>query len=449
MIPPSSPTPKHKWPSAEDEKKRMFEDAQRRAVMHQRGESFTSTPSRNTSFGSQMTNHTARIGSPSPNNLASPTPRSGAALYASAMSAVNASRNAASESSTPTITPTPSPRPNKVSSPPPPASTPPLSIPQSAPPHTRTFSNGSARYYPTAEEEKAALRYAQAKKAVEANYVMPPKIDSEMVTSQGGPIPYDQLFPEARMTSMFPHITSVYLSCLTASSTNGSSSSAHDSYRTSNATATSSSLSRSGSSREYVERSPASPPPANLPRRRPSLPTPPGPPGIAPTSRPLSAAEEKALLKARYEAEEVDTIAEADEPEASGSGLQSMRDSYPEGIISHYTRQSYAPSSLSRDPTIRLGKQRAVTSTTPPPLMPKPPSDYIQETQAADLRIRSQLDDSNASSLLHEPERAQSPFKFSLDMRPFSPFDVGLTNITMNTDIPPVPPVPPKIPISN
>lgn len=256
--------------------------------------------------------------------------------------------------------------------------------------------------------------------------------------------------PESSMTSVCSHLTQCNSHAFAASSTNGSFASAHDSYRTSNATATTSSLSRSGSSGEYAERSHASPPPANPPRRRPSLPTPPGPPGVTPTSRPLSAAEEKALLKARYEADEVDTIAEADEPEPSGSGPQSMRDSYPEGIISHYTRQSYAPSSLSRDPTIKLGKQRAVNSSTPPPLLPKPPSDYIQETQAADLRIRSQLDDINTtSSLLHEQERARSPSKFSLDMRPFSPFDAGLSNITIDTDILPAPPLPPKIPISN
>jgi len=65
-------------------------------------------------------------------------------------------------------------------------------------------------------------------------------------------------------------------------------------------------------------------------------------------------------------------------------------------------------------------------------LMPRPPADYIQETQEADVRGRyyDSLGVGLASALdtlTPAPPRILSPVSNPrLDVRPFSPFDAGL-----------------------
>ncbi|KAG9087542.1 hypothetical protein FRC06_002488, partial [Ceratobasidium sp. 370] len=128
------------------------------------------------------------------------------------------------------------------------------------------------------------------------------------------------------------------------------------------------------------------------------------------TRKPLSAVEEKARLRAQYEAEAnghaVNGGGQSDEPP-------------PPSFESHYQPQhSFAPpdrnggptpepssasSGLQRDPTVSWGKRRAtqtpappeaappsefVPPPPPPPLMPKPPATYIQETIAADAEVK-------------------------------------------------------------
>jgi hypothetical protein len=216
---------------------------------------------------------------------------------------------------------------------------------------------------------------------------------------------------------------------------------AREFYRTSSITA--SSLSRSPST-NYDPRAVSPSPSTQYSRHRPSLPPPPNSPNSA---RPLNAAEEKARLRAQYEAEEAEA-AGAGGPVPSGS-----LDPYYSGVDYMPPPPETPPNEttvLSRDPTIKQGKQRASNNTTPPPLLPKPPSNYIQETQAEDERIRTQLDENDTSALLTEDERSQSPFQYALDIRPFSPFEAELSfsNIIVR-DSDPVPPLPPKIPISH
>ncbi|KAG8789771.1 hypothetical protein FRC12_013279 [Ceratobasidium sp. 428] len=129
------------------------------------------------------------------------------------------------------------------------------------------------------------------------------------------------------------------------------------------------------------------------------------------TFKPLSAVEEKARLRAQYEAE-------ANGHAVNGGG--SSHEPPPPSFESHYQSQSPPQNSfmapdrsggptpdptntgggLQRDPTISWGKRRAtqtpappeqplppsafVAPPPPPPLMPKPPSSYIQETLAYD-----------------------------------------------------------------
>ena len=117
--------------------------------------------------------------------------------------------------------------------------------------------------------------------------------------------------------------------------------------------------------------------------------------------RPLTAAEEKAQLRAKYEAEQ--------QPMVNG----------------------YAPDTPpSRHPYATAAPSNAVPPP-PPPLLPRPPADYIQETQEADLRGRyfDSLGVGLASALdtlTPAPMQIASPVDPRLDIRPFSPFDAGL-----------------------
>ncbi|KAH9930769.1 uncharacterized protein B0H18DRAFT_1116880 [Fomitopsis serialis] len=102
-----------------------------------------------------------------------------------------------------------------------------------------------------------------------------------------------------------------------------------------------------------------------------AMPTPPRPHAVPPVSgsgsRPLTAAEEKARLKAMYEVEDPVT-----KP--------------PNGVA--------LPPVPSATPPLVNGAGRyaaPVTPPPPPPLAPKPPKEYIQETQEEDMRTHARL----------------------------------------------------------
>jgi len=118
----------------------------------------------------------------------------------------------------------------------------------------------------------------------------------------------------------------------------------------------------------------------------------------------LSAIEEKALLKARYEAEENNAL--------------------PNG-------NSSPPPSFGEIP-IKNGANN-FTAPTPPPLMPRPPVHYIQETQEEDARVRDSVGQEATLPTLDN----------QLDLRPFTPFTVGLGPSSPKIPGPP-PPLPPK-----
>ncbi len=210
---------------------------------------------------------------------------------------------------------------------------------------------------------------------------------------------------------------------------------------------------------------------------------PPELPSYVGETRPLTAVEEKALLRARMAAEQpVGASPPAPPPKlktppASGSPR-----------VQHLTYQSTG-SSVSdvapRDPSISAGKQRAASNANmpglgslgrapsmtaspqpmavrmaappvPPPLAPRPPKEYIQQTQEEDAKIRRLTSDPVAfSGTLREDQRTRtnsirvppvpgSPTQsvwpqtggsdyhaspesdFGLGLRPFSPIDLSL-----------------------
>jgi len=94
---------------------------------------------------------------------------------------------------------------------------------------------------------------------------------------------------------------------------------------------------------------------------------------------PLTAAEEKARLRAQYAAED---------QTMNGTGASSSVDTPPRPTTASSIASSAA---LSRDPSISRGKQKAPppeVPPVPPPLMPRPPMEYIQETQEQDEMLQ-------------------------------------------------------------
>ena len=124
--------------------------------------------------------------------------------------------------------------------------------------------------------------------------------------------------------------------------------------------------------------------PPHLRSRSPPIPPNPTQPGL---QRMLSAAEEKALLKAKYEAEE--------QPAGSPPLPVSPRRQH------EYSSPPRTPpmSSPIRSELPILRDQRQVVAApvlstppqTPPPLLPRPPASYIRETAEEDARLQDEL----------------------------------------------------------
>ena len=127
--------------------------------------------------------------------------------------------------------------------------------------------------------------------------------------------------------------------------------------------------------------------PPHLRARSPPLPPNPTQPGV---KRVLSAAEEKALLKAKYEAEE--QLA-ASPPLPVTPRRQHEYSSPPRtpptpGLLSSPIRSELP---ISRDQRQVVTTPELPTPRTPPPLLPRPPSSYIRETAEEDARLQDEL----------------------------------------------------------
>lgn len=112
-------------------------------------------------------------------------------------------------------------------------------------------------------------------------------------------------------------------------------------------------------------------------------PTPTPPSNATPNKKVLTAAEEKALLQAKYE-------------ERDAKAQKKIN-----GCTSHQNSSTTPPPSSS--PQLPFQPQQNNTAPTPPPLMPRPPAEYIQETQEEDARV-SKIAIDGASVKLDEGE---------------------------------------------
>ncbi|KAJ7273483.1 hypothetical protein B0H12DRAFT_494380 [Mycena haematopus] len=163
------------------------------------------------------------------------------------------------------------------------------------------------------------------------------------------------------------------------------------------------------------------PPPRKASNSSLSRPTPlsPGPVKV------LTALEEKALLKSKYDAEDA-----ASKPKVNGNGNGNTVYTNGGGLSS--------PSSSASTPS---------TPPVPPPLKPRPPVEYIQETQEEDLRVSRFVtagvvpaEEILPSTLSPSPSLLRKSTSPGLDVAPFTPFTPGF-----EPKLPgPPPPLPPK-----
>lgn len=216
---------------------------------------------------------------------------------------------------------------------------------------------------------------------------------------------------------------------------------------------------------------------------------PPGPPGYAGETRPLTALEEKALLRARMAAEQLPPPGAT--PPAPPPRLKTPPAAGSPRLpyLAHQSTGSSVSDIAPRDPSISAGKQRAasnmpalvglgrapsmtvssqpmatpmVAPPAPPPLAPRPPKSYIQQTQEEDAKIRRltsdpaafsnavQDDERKRSNSIRVPPMPSSPTQsgwlprhptggsdylspsqseFGLGLRPFSPIDLSLDEV--------------------
>lgn len=426
---PKSSSFRAAWPTAEEEKIRLFDKAQ-------------ATAKRTQALGASSHSRESSEGNGSP-GLSKPSRSisalsAGAALYQHAVSSMN--KNPTSNTS-----PNASANVSPARSPNPPS--PPLSTSSKIVPH-----------YPSAEEEKAALkRYHEAKLAVDRSQNTQYATREGISSSSAAPVAYDTLYPSSSISRSAsygaqpsgsdmpppfdgPNGQPQYLNekerlrrhheAQDAAAMTAQSSAAADispSYIASplysppvQSSATSALSEKELLRRRFEERDAAAlaqqQPQSSPPRavNGSHLPPPPVTP-IASGFKPLTAAEEKAQLRAKYAAEE---------QQVNGNVSTS-----PSGFISHHP--------LNAVPS----------PPPPPPLMPRPPAEYIQETQEEDARVRYY--DSISTGIDNSPMRVGSPLAkpgIQLDIRPFTPFSVGLYDPSSPAAqrLPPPPPLPPQ-----
>ncbi|KIJ59700.1 hypothetical protein HYDPIDRAFT_177738 [Hydnomerulius pinastri MD-312] len=429
------------WPTAEDEKVRLYDKAQATAKRTQAYGAYSpSIHSRSSSEANASVARDKPSSSAIPGSSAGPGPAisAGAALYQQAVSSMAKASNPNSNASAGASSRTPPSPPSSGSG-------------------TR-----SIPHYPSAEEEKAALkRYHDAKLAVDRNQNT--QYASREAPAGAAPISYDTLYPQntgggaggssqAGGSDMPPPFES--------GSAGGQPQYVNEKerlrrqYEAQDAAA----LAQQGSSVQlhsipsYTAQTPAydAPPPpmeggsglsekeilrrryeeqdaAAFAQQQMSPPQPPPPrvngtrappvPPVANGFRPLTAAEEKAQLNARYAAEE-----------RAANGMSNGN-----GFAPH----PYANGASSSAPP------------PPPPLMPRPPVEYIHETQQEDLRGRFYDAAGVDEGLDGLPSMHSSPSLLNphIDIRPFTPFDAGFGYESGTPSVhgrPPPPPPPPR-----
>lgn len=423
------------WERAEEEKVRLYTQAQLNAMKHQGYEAYSPPSTANgTVPASPRHGHSGSVNSvgAAAAGLAGMSP--GAALYMQTMSEVNRSLSAQSTTNGAAAS---------------------SSARASPPVHAPTPK------YPTAEQEKDMLRrYNEAKAAVErreaveaANeappYDAPPQVMSPPVNGTTLPPAFDDgqgqvMSHIAEKERLRRHFEEQDAAAAAGSSSSGPEAPAYSPTPAGPSQPAASSSGNAPSEKELLRRRfeeqdaaamagrapPLPPPRANSIGQRQRSP-PPLPPTYGGANRPLTAAEEKALLKAQYEAEDQGAGFSVTVPAAAGPST------FP------------TPNVDSLPP--------------PPPLAPRPPVEYIQETQEEDARLQAERASvvpsvvpsasiSRATSVAVAAPSSPQPSaanNFGLDFRPFSPFHLPFGSIEeMNAhSATPPPPLPPKVPL--
>jgi hypothetical protein len=211
--------------------------------------------------------------------------------------------------------------------------------------------------------------------------------------------------------------------------------------------------------------------PPHLRARSPPLPPSPTQPG---QQRMLSAAEEKAMLRAKYEAEEQVVAASPPITPRRQDEYNSPRTPSTTGLL---------PSPIRSEPPISRDQRQISPPRSPPPLLPRPPASYIRETAEEDARLQDELANGKLSAIAVEAngtttETVTLPVSvaaagasvgndegdeaFGLSRRPTLPFTSGWgsmearntsagTNVSTNgfgSSLPSTPPPrPPKVPL--
>ena len=366
-----------------------------------------------------------------------------------------------------------------------------------------TPASPAKRSYPTAEEEKAALhRYQQATAAVARNQAAaygampsvpeqsppvssPPPMTSPVASpkpnpqSQNGPplIPYDTLYPNsARMASPPPGAGGSQQSqpsYLTEKEKLRRMYEAQDAaalaaqqqaasppppsidapaympptspmpYTNGNSAFSEKEMLRRRYEAQDAAALAGAPPPATPPRATSShgrsLPTPraqPTPPPGPSGSRPLTAAEEKARLRAMYEAEERGMASPPPPQVYSPPPMQT-----PNGANGHNGVNGYGyAANMERQTSVSSGSHYS-DIPPPPPLMPKPPREYMEETLHEDRVLSTQI-----QSIDKQHEEGFTPrVDTNLELRPFTPFNAAFDSHAIPLSVPPPPPLPPKV----
>lgn len=447
----SSPRRAAQWPSAEEEKLRLFNNAQN-AAMRTQALAAGQLSLQQYPVGGSSSKADPYFVSPSADPRAPSSP--GAALYSYAMASVSRGNSGQavqqqSDDDRPTSPPYQSPPRQEVALP--------------SPPKSR---------FPTAEEEKAALRYYEAKRKVDRHQNVGHHKSSSMTSNEGpseDPIAYDALYPNQPSSSQSNALHNPYDAYEGAGSSSlsnaapeipsyqppppspppvaGSSSSMFNSamaekeklrrrYEMEDAVANAGSSSASGPSSSSPPGYVGSPPPSGR-----SQPLPPVSPSA---SRQLSAAEEKARLRAQYEAEDA-----ASRPNAAGGSSSTPAYSPPTEFSYFAGGSSAPPNGLSRATSMTYASNNSAIPP-PPPLAPRPPAHYIEETEQEDAR--SQAEDhvmTTLDGMISQTSAGGSDAKvdFGLSFRPFSPLDLG-SNFgpgQKGGHHVPAPPLPPKV----
>ncbi|KAG5726718.1 hypothetical protein E4T56_gene8985 [Termitomyces sp. T112] len=439
---PAQPTLSKKWPTAEEEKTRLYNEAQAAVIKKQGIDS--SPPASIHDYEGRGADSIQQ----SPNK---PSSKKLQELYSEAIAARN---QAMARQQSATTSPAKSPLKTNM--------------PQ----------------YPTAEQEKAALkRYREAKEAVDRSHNggknggFVAAEDAGSLQSTSGPVSYESLYPETKGASTSTPTPANGLpppfetpANLIPASHLSEKERLRRQYEEQDAAAlarqkaqlvaantapppfsqetqllpingvSSSSINSAISEKEAIRRkfeardaqaqamnaapgyTPQPPPRSNsasIPTTRSSSRGPRSPPAVPfSPGRVLTAAEEKALLKAQFAAHD----ARAKQDQQQPPPLE-------------YDGGPSRPSSAAF--------LSPITSPLPPPLMPRPPVEYIQETQEEDARVSKvamnndlSLDDGLEHPIPLKPQNGSVP---RMHMRPFSPFSAGFDQA-----ITPPPPLPPK-----